>query len=139
MHRDELSASDARQPAPRRVAGLTTLLAVLAAGCGGSDLGSTTTHDSVSTATPGSTVEIVMKSLDFSPKAVKASVGQTVTWTNEDQAPHNVTYVSGPRFTSSSPMMQFGKRFSIVLRQPGTIHYVCTLHPWMKATIIVSP
>jgi len=80
-----------------------------------------------------------MKSLDFSPTAVKATIGQTVTWTNEDQAPHNVTYVSGPRFRSSRRMMTIGQRFSIALGQPGTIHYICTLHPWMKATIIVSP
>ena len=28
--------------------------------------------------------------------------------------------------------------FSVRLTQAGTIHYFCTLHPWMKATIVVS-
>ena len=79
-----------------------------------------------------------MKSLDFSPLTVRARVGQTVTWTNEDQAPHNVTYVSGPRFGSSQQRLAIGKQFSIHLTEAGTIRYICTLHPWMQASIIVS-
>jgi plastocyanin len=35
--------------------------------------------------------------------------------------------------------MSPGTKFSIRLTQPGTIHYFCSIHPWMKATIIVSP
>jgi amicyanin len=80
-----------------------------------------------------------MKSLDFSPLAVHVKVGQTVMWVNEDEAPHNVTYVSGPRFSSSRPAMGPGAKFSLRLTEPGTIHYYCTIHPWMKATIDVSP
>ncbi len=80
-----------------------------------------------------------MQSLYFTPTTVDAKVGQTVVWTNEDSTPHNVTYVSGPRFRSSRPMMRPGAKFSLRLTQPGTIHYFCTLHPWMKATIVVSP
>ena len=80
-----------------------------------------------------------MKSLDFSPLSVDAHVGQRVVWTNDDAAPHNVTYVSGPAFRSSREQLTLGQRFSIKLTQAGTIHYVCTIHPWMKATIVVSP
>ena len=84
-------------------------------------------------------MHVMMVSLDFSPTALAAKVGQRVVWTNEDAAPHNVTYVSGPRFKSSPVAMSRGKQFSIRLTQPGTIHYVCTLHPWMKAMVVVSP
>ena len=80
-----------------------------------------------------------MRSLAFNPPAFHAKVGQTVIWTNEDNAPHNVTYVSGPRFRSSRPKLRPGARFSLTLHQPGTIHYYCSIHPWMTATIIVSP
>lgn len=80
-----------------------------------------------------------MKSLDFNPISVHARVGQTVVWTNDDEAAHNVTYVSGPRFTSSRPMLRLGAKFSLRLTEPGTIHYYCSLHPWMKSTIVVSP
>ena len=80
-----------------------------------------------------------MKVLEFSPTAVDAKVGERVMWTNEDSSPHNVMYVSGPRFKSSRPSMRPGTRFSIRLTEPGTIHYFCSIHPWMKATIVVSP
>jgi plastocyanin len=112
----------------------------LAGGCGtGSDLGSTTdTSTSTASAGPGGVVRVVMQSLSFSPAAVKAKVGQRVAWLNEDSSPHNVTYVSGARFTSSGTLAPQGGRFSLGLTQAGTIHYYCTIHPWMKATIVVS-
>ena len=78
-----------------------------------------------------------MKSLAFDPKSTTAKVGETVQWTNDDQPPHNVTYVSGPKFTSSGTL-NTGDKFSLKLTAAGTIHYVCTIHPFMKATIVVS-
>jgi plastocyanin len=78
-----------------------------------------------------------MKSLAFDPKSITAKVGQTVQWTNDDQPPHNVTYVSGPKFTSSGTL-NTGDKFQVKLTAAGTIHYVCTIHPFMKATIVVS-
>jgi len=115
--------------------------ALLAAGCGsGSDLGSQpTAQTDTSAPAAAGTVKVVLKSLFFNPPAVHAKVGQWVTWTQEDQAPHNVTYVSGLKFASSGTLVKLGSTFSIRLTEPGTIHYVCTLHPWMKATIVVSP
>jgi len=124
-------------------ASLSTLavLAVLSAGCStGSDFGSqTTTQTGSGTSDPGRTVNVVMKSLEFNPTVIHVRVGQRVTWTNDDGAPHNVTYVSGPRFASSRPVLNPGATFSVRLREPGTIHYFCSIHPWMKATIVVSP
>jgi plastocyanin len=115
------------------------LSALLCAGCGsGSDLGSPATAPTGSSAA-GGTVQVVLKGLFFNPPAIRAAVGQQVTWTQEDQAPHNVTSVSGPPFTSSGTLAKLGSTFSIRLTEPGTIHYVCTLHPWMKATIVVAP
>ena len=79
-----------------------------------------------------------MRSLYFNPVEVHAHVGETVIWVNEEPVPHNVTYVSGPRFRSSQRKMNRGARFSLRLTEPGTIHYYCTIHPWMKATIVVG-
>ena len=80
-----------------------------------------------------------MKVLEFTPASVSARVGQTLTWTNEDTVQHNVTYLSGPSFSSSPRVMSPGASFSIKLTQSGEIHYFCSIHPWMKGTIIVSP
>jgi plastocyanin len=85
----------------------------------------------------GGAVKVTMKSLAFNPTSVTAKVGQTVEWTNDDGPPHNVTYVSGPKFTSSGTL-NTGAKFSLKLTQAGTIHYFCSIHPFMKATIVVS-
>jgi len=120
----------------RHTSALLAALALLVAGCGsGSDLPATSSTD---VAGASGTVSVVMRSLEFSPLTVHARVGQTITWTNEDEAPHNVTYVSGPRFSSSKRRMRLGQRFSIHLTEAGSIHYICTLHPWMRASVIVS-
>jgi plastocyanin len=126
------------QNTPRASLSTVVALALLIAGCGS---GSGSGSPALATSPPdaGGTVNVVMKSLAFNPAVVRARVGQTVTWTNEDSSPHNVTYVSGPRFRSSRPKMSRGTTFSLTLSQPGTIRYYCSIHPWMQATIVVSP
>jgi plastocyanin len=114
------------------------VLGLMVAGCGSSsDAHGGTSTGPATRPPPGTTVHVAMKVLEFTPDAVGAKVGQTVVWSNDDSSPHNVTYVSGPRFTSSG-RLDPGARFSLKLTSAGTIHYVCTLHPWMKATIVVS-
>jgi plastocyanin len=122
-------------------AGLTALaaLALLIAGCGSASGAGSGTPTATDTADAGGTAHVFMKVLEFTPATIRAKVGQTVTWTNADTSPHNVTYLSGPRFRSSRRVLNPGAKFSITLGQPGTIHYECTIHPWMKGTIIVSP
>src|SRR5579875_3665112 len=83
------------------------------------------------------TVKVVMKNLAFSPASIKAKVGDTIAFTNDDSPPHNVTWVSGPKFTSSSTLNP-GASFTIKVTQAGTIHYFCSIHPFMKGTIVVS-
>jgi plastocyanin len=140
---------------PASILALPAVLIVLA-GCGSSSSSSSSSGNAGSSATSsatsssstsasasagsggaGQTVKVTMKSLAFDPKSITAKVGETVQWTNVDQPPHNVTYVSGPKFTSSGTL-NTGDKFSLKLTAAGTIHYVCTIHPFMKATIVVS-
>ncbi len=79
-----------------------------------------------------------MQNISFNPPLIHAKVGQTVKWTNMDSAPHNVTYVSGPQFTSS-PTFTNGGTFTLKLTKAGTIAYRCTIHPGMNGTIVVAP
>ena len=106
-------------------------LALLSAGCGSSSKVHAVAPP------PRGTAHVAMKVLEFTPAAIGVRVGQRVVWRNDDSSPHNVTYVSGPRFKSSRTL-QTGGTFSLKVTSPGTIHYFCTLHPWMKATIVVS-
>lgn len=78
-----------------------------------------------------------MQNVAFEPGTVHAKVGQTIRFKNQDNPPHNVTYVSGPKFTSSGTINP-GQSFSLKLTQAGTIHYYCTIHPFMKAEIVVG-
>lgn len=110
------------------LAGMTVLVLALA-GCGGSS------HATRSPGPPG-TIHVVMKNIAYNPPVIRAKVGDTVTWTNRDDAPHNVTYAAGPRFNSSATFTQ-GVSWTLVLRKPGVIHYLCTIHPGMVGVIIV--
>jgi plastocyanin len=77
---------------------------------------------------------VSIQNFAFSPATVNVKQGTTVTWTNQDQAPHDVT---GPGF--SSPMLDTGVTFSHTFSTPGTFPYVCTIHPSMKGTVTVTP
>jgi plastocyanin len=82
------------------------------------------------------TISVVMKNINFNPTRIYAKVGQTVTWTNRDDAPHNVTYVSGPTFASSTTFAN-GESWTLKLTKPGIIRYLCTIHPGMDGSIVV--
>jgi plastocyanin len=81
----------------------------------------------------------------FQPNPVQVSVGDTVTWTNDDTQPHTVT--SGQngqpdgRFDSSpnfNPLMAPGQTFSHTFTEAGEYPYYCALHPNMVGTVSVS-
>ena len=121
------------------------LLLVALAGCGSSSSSSSSSSSAASstpaastTAAAGAVVPVVMQNISFNPPSIHAKVGQTVKWTNMDSAPHNVTYVSGPQFTSS-PTFTNGGTFTLKLTKAGTIAYRCTIHPGMNGTIVVAP
>jgi plastocyanin len=121
---------------------LLAVVALAAAGCGSSSSDNSNsastpapaaTTDTGTSATSGGTVTIDMKNIAFDPKSVTVKVGQTVKWTNSDDAPHNVT--GGPLKSKT-----FGKggSFEFTPKKAETISYVCTIHPGMKATLTVT-
>jgi plastocyanin len=87
-------------------------------------------------ATTSGGVAVAMKNIAFAPATVHVKVGQKITWTNDDSVPHNVTSQSGEKIASST----FGKggSFSFAPTKAGTINYVCTIHPGMDGTIVVT-
>jgi plastocyanin len=72
----------------------------------------------------------------FAPKQIKAKVGQTITFTNKDSAPHTATATDGAKFDSGQ--LDQGKSFSYTAKKAGTIQFVCSFHPNMTGTITVS-
>jgi plastocyanin len=73
----------------------------------------------------------------FEPQEVQVPAGTKVTWTNEDDAPHNVQDLSELN-TPISPDMNKDDTFSITYPNPGTFPYVCGLHTYMTGTVKVT-
>jgi plastocyanin len=76
------------------------------------------------------------KSYRFEPEVIRVDAGTTVTWTNEDDFPHNVHLLDGSDLTEDLPV---GESASITFDQAGEIDYECSLHPQqMQGTVIVD-
>jgi plastocyanin len=121
---------------------LSLLACVAIAGCGSSSSSSKSTTTSAPAASSSSSsssssggVTIKAAGFAFAPKTVTVKKGQKVTWTNSDPAPHNVTSSDG---TIKSKDFAKGQSFTYTASKAGTFHYVCTIHPQMKATLIVQ-
>lgn len=78
------------------------------------------------------TVRIV--DFSFQPTTLTVTPGTVVTWTNEDSAPHTAT---GDDFDTG--MLIGGDADSLTFETPGSFAYICTYHPSMKGTVVVSP
>jgi plastocyanin len=96
--------------------------------------GNTTTATSVSIVPGASTLTTDA----FSPNPVQVSVGNTVTWTNDDAQPHTVNageYATPSRlFDSYIPP---AGTFEHIFTEPGEYPYFCILHPNMVGTVVV--
>jgi plastocyanin len=122
-------------------------LALSLAACGSSSgsssaptIADTGTASATTTTSSGRTLHVTIKNLAFVPKAIHAKVGDTIRFTNQDTPPHNVTWVSGVGGSQfpPSPTLDTGAEFTLKLTQPGTIQYFCSIHPFMKASIVVT-
>ena len=62
-------------------------------------------------------------------------VNNTVTWVNNDDAPHTVTANDG---SFNSGNLDPGQSWSFTFTDPGTYTYHCSYHSWMEGTVIVK-
>jgi amicyanin len=81
--------------------------------------------------------QVHMSGYAFGPAQLSIKAGDTVTWTNHDQAPHNAVVTSGPA-QFQSPMLATGQSWSFTFSQPGTYSYYCSVHPDMRAQVAVQ-
>lgn len=86
----------------------------------------------VSTAAAAETHQIPISRYTYMPATMTVRAGDVVTWTNQDQAAHDV---AGGTFRS--PMLAKGQSWSFTFSQPGTFDYICSVHPDMRARIVV--
>ncbi|MCW2869434.1 cupredoxin family copper-binding protein [Actinacidiphila oryziradicis] len=80
---------------------------------------------------------VAIKNFAFSPAVLKVKAGTTVTWTNQDTDAHTVTSTgSGGPLKSAALATRATYRYTFT--KPGTYAYLCTIHPFMTATVEVS-
>ena len=72
----------------------------------------------------------------FSPKVLVIKAGDTVVWLNKSHANHTVTGSEGVVLWESGNLGP-NKSYRHVFAYPGTYNYSCSVHPGMKAVIVV--
>jgi plastocyanin len=78
---------------------------------------------------------VTIKNFLFAPRAITVHVGDSVSWTNQDSAPHTATANDGSFDTGQ---LAKGKSGSHTFTKAGTFAYICSIHPSMKGTVTVA-
>jgi YVTN family beta-propeller protein len=88
----------------------------------------------VTPATSGAKVSIA--NFAFIPPVVTIAPGDSVTWGNDDGAPHAVAFKDG---APGSDSLLPGKTFRRTFERPGSYDYFCSIHPFMTGRVVVLP
>jgi YVTN family beta-propeller protein len=86
-------------------------------------------------AQPGESVSVSIAQFAFVPDTITISTGQSVTWTNADPVAHTTT--SDDKVWDSGNLSP-SATFSMTFSQPGTYAYRCTIHPFIRGTVVVQ-
>jgi plastocyanin len=105
----------------------------LAAACGGSSYGSTAPD---TTTGPTVTTSVTISGIAFGPSAIRVSPGAAVTWTNNDNINHNVTFSNTA--IGAVPNFSTGSSTLTMPTTSGTYAYHCTIHASMTGTVQVQ-
>ncbi len=85
---------------------------------------------------PGCDIEDIC----YIPSSIVTEKGKPITWVNEDSSFHTVTsgFYGEPTGLFDSGYLDPYQSYTLSFDESGTYDYFCTLHPWMKAQIIVE-
>jgi plastocyanin len=87
-------------------------------------------------ADPSPTEQIVaLKAFAFTPALVTVRAGTTVTWKNLDEEPHTVVSSTG---AFRSEALDQNDSFRFKFDEPGEYRFICSIHPQMRGTVIVT-
>jgi plastocyanin len=78
--------------------------------------------------------KVSIANFTFTPAEITIAPGETVTWTNDDGAPHGLEYADGAAGTN---LLLPGASFSRQFDRPGTYDYNCSVHPYMAGRVVV--
>jgi plastocyanin len=94
------------------------------------------TEEPAAEAPAGNQVAVDIVNFAFNPSPLEISVGDTVTWTNQDGVPHTAT--GQDRAVLQSGTIPPGGSFSQTFTVAGEVPYFCEFHPNMNGVIIVQ-
>jgi plastocyanin len=94
------------------------------------------TGSSAEPSAPAGPNAVNITNFKFTPATLTVPVSTTVTWTNHDEEPHTVA-ASGDSF--HSPGLGTNASFSHTFPTAGTFDYICSIHPFMHGTVVVTP
>lgn len=124
----------------RKHVALLTVSTLLLAGCSASrpSASGDTQTVSMSITAPSMPVsgnDVEINDFAFAPLTLTVATGSTVTWTNRDEEPHTVA-ANDDSFRS--PGMGTGATYSHTFATPGKFEYICSIHPMMHGTVMVT-
>lgn len=83
--------------------------------------------------------QIFIKGFAFGPNKISVKKGTKITWTNKDDAHHDITPDKDySNAFSGSKLLANGESYSYTFDTIGSYNYHCSPHPYIKATIEVT-
>jgi len=81
-----------------------------------------------------------VKDICYIPSSIVIQKGKSITWINEDSSFHTVTsgFYGEPTDLFDSGYLDPYQTYTLSFDESGIYDYFCTLHPWMKAQVIVE-
>ncbi len=78
---------------------------------------------------------VAIKDFKFEPATIDVAAGDTITFTNEDTAPHTATANDGSFDTGR---LNKGDSATVTIGSAGTFDYICEFHPMMKGSVVAK-
>lgn len=124
----------------RLLAAVLAVGVLTSAGCGrsrpvASTAAPTTEMSITAPPPPAGANQVTIDGFAFAPITLTVPAGTTVIWTNRDEEPHTVAASDG---SFHSPGMGTGATFTHTFSTAGTFDYVCSIHPMMRGTVVVT-
>lgn len=79
---------------------------------------------------------VTIENFAFGPENLTISVGDTITWTNDEAGVGHTTASDDGIWASD--LLNPGDTFELTFSEAGTFTYFCSIHPSMTATITVN-
>jgi plastocyanin len=82
------------------------------------------------------TAEVTIDNFTFNPPTITVKPGDSITWVNKDDIPHNVREATAGKFKCA--VMDTGEKCTVAFKDVGEFSYFCSLHPHMVGKVIVK-